>query len=56
MPGRHRLSWSDFARIVLVGLLGAGIGLALGNAVGTVTNLGPLDVTTRLTAGVGSTF
>jgi predicted phosphodiesterase len=54
--GGHRLSWSDAARIVLVGLLGAILGLGLGNAVGTVGDLGPLDVTTRLTTGVGSTF
>lgn len=54
--GGHGLSWGDAARIVLVGFLGAIIGLALGNAVGTVGNLGPLDVTTRLTTGVGSTF
>lgn len=52
----HRLSWADAARIVLVGLLGALIGLGLGDAVGTSANLGPLDVTTRLTVGVGSTF
>lgn len=52
----RRLSWPDAARIVLVGLLGALIGLGLGNAVGTIGDLGPLDVTTRLTMGVGSTF
>lgn len=52
----RRLSWPDAARIVLVGVLGALIGLGLGNAVGTVGDLGPLDVTTRLTMGVGSTF
>lgn len=56
MPGAHRLTCREAARIVVVGLLGAVIGLALGNAVGSVTNLGPLDVTTRLTTGVGSTF
>lgn len=50
------LSRTDAARIVLVGLLGALIGLGLGNAVGAVGNLGSLDVTTRLTVGVGSTF
>lgn len=54
--GRHPLSWADAARIVLIGFLAALTGLALGNAVGTVGNLGPLDVTTRLTTGVGSTF
>lgn len=53
---RQRLSWTDAARIVLVGLFGALIGLGLGNAVGTVGDLGPLDVTTRVTSGVGSTF
>ncbi|MBA3339886.1 MAG: metallophosphoesterase family protein [Geodermatophilaceae bacterium] len=53
---KHRLSWADAARIVLVGVLGALIGLGLGDAVGTTGNLGPLDVTTRLTVGVGSTF
>jgi len=53
---RHRLSRTDAARILLVGLFGAMIGLGLGNAVGTVGDLGPLDVTTRLTTGVGSTF
>lgn len=52
----NALSWMDAARIVLVGLLGAVIGLGLGNAIGTVGDLGPLDVTTRLTTGVGSTF
>ncbi len=56
MSAGHRLSWREAAGIVLIGLLGATIGLALGNAVGTVTKLGPLDVTTRLTTGVGSTF
>lgn len=54
--GRSPLSWKDAARIVLLGLLGAAIGLGLANAIGTVGNLGPLDVTTRLTTGVGSTF
>ncbi|MDQ4038879.1 MAG: metallophosphoesterase [Actinomycetota bacterium] len=53
---RRRLSPADAARILLVGLLGAMIGVGLGNAVGTVGDLGPLDVTTRLTTGVGSTF
>jgi len=53
---RHRLSPADAARIMLLGLLGAVIGLGLGNAVGAVGDLGPLDVTTRLTTGVGSTF
>lgn len=53
---KHRLSRADAARILLVGLLGALIGLGLGDAVGTGGNLGPLDVTTRLTVGVGSTF
>lgn len=53
---RHRLSPADAARILLLGLLGAMIGLGLGNAVGAVGDLGPLDVTTRLTTGVGSTF
>jgi len=52
----HPLSWMDGARIVLVGVLGAVVGLGLGNAIGTVGDLGPLDVTTRLTAGVGWTF
>jgi len=56
MSGGHRLTWREAASIVVVGMLGAVIGLALGNAVGSVTNLGPLDVTTRLTTGVGSTF
>lgn len=54
--GGQRLSWADAGRIVLVGLLGALIGLGVGNAVGTPGDLGPLDVTTRLTIGVGSTF
>lgn len=54
--GGHPLSWWDAALIMVVGLLGALIGLGVGNAVGTVGNLGPLDVTTRLTTGVGSTF
>lgn len=50
------LSWADAARILFVGALGALIGLGLGNAVGAASDLGLLDVTTRLTAGVGSTF
>jgi len=52
----NALSWMDAARIVLVGVLGAVVGLGLGNAIGTVGDLGPLDVTTRLTTGVGLTF
>ena len=53
---RHRLNPGVAARILLLGALGAIIGLGLGNAVGAVGDLGPLDVTTRLTTGVGSTF
>ena len=53
---KHRLSWADAGRILLVGVLGSLIGLGLGNAVGTASDLGLLDVTTRLTVGVGSTF
>jgi len=52
----RRLSWTDAMRIMLVGLLGSVTGLAVGNAIGAAGDLGPLDVTTRLTTGVGSTF
>ncbi len=59
-PGQRsterRLTWADALRIGLVGLLGALIGIGMGNAVGTSVGLGPLDLTTRLTVGVGSTF
>ncbi|MEJ7771132.1 MAG: hypothetical protein WKF51_04475 [Geodermatophilaceae bacterium] len=52
----QRLTLADAARIMLIGLLGALIGLGLGNAIGASGTLGPLDVTTRLTVGIGSTF
>ncbi len=53
---KHRLSRADAARILVVGLLGALVGIGIGNAVGTSSDLGPLDVRTRLTVGVDSTF
>lgn len=50
------LRWSEFARMLALALLGAVLAAGLTNAIGARSTLGPLDITTRITAGVGTTF